>query len=84
MVQTLVHPEAVVIGSHENVLEGDRENRLRTNAAYLDVSEHDQSFTSRLGRQTGNSSGVYTRFDGGRGGYRRHPEHHLARPRAVH
>lgn len=62
--------EAVVIGSHENVLEGGRENRLRTNAAYLDVGDYDRTFSSRLGRQTGNNGGVYSRFDGGRGGYR--------------
>lgn len=62
--------ETVVIGSYESELEKDQDNRLRTNAAYLDLEVESTGLSTRLGRQTINTGGILGRFDGGVLGYR--------------
>ncbi len=61
--------EAVAVGSFEGDLSGDRDNKTRSSALYLDFRETDRTFTTRWGRQSGNSGGVLGRFDGGRFSY---------------
>ena len=57
--------EAVVIGSYEAELEEGQDNRLRTNAAYLNLEDDTTRLSTRLGRQTINTGGILGRFDGG-------------------
>ena len=49
----------------------------RLNSAYFEHSNRDQGYMARLGRQTGNGSGVLGRFDGGLVGYNLTPKWRL-------
>ncbi len=61
--------ETVAVGSYEEDLTGERENRMRASALYFDFKDLDKTFATRWGRQSGNSGGVLGRFDGGKFSY---------------
>jgi hypothetical protein len=64
-------------GGYDNdFLESD-EDEGRVSMLYLDLSDHNNRHTSRIGRQRRTSSGIFGRFDGLYYGYTFHPKWRL-------
>ncbi len=56
---------------------GNKVDRNRLQAAYVEIQNKESDFTARLGRQNGNSGGVLGRFDGGLFRYGLSPKYKL-------
>lgn len=62
--------ETVIIGGYElDLLDNEDGNEFEVSSLYVDFENASETFSTRIGRQTGSSGGVFGRFDGGRFGY---------------
>ena len=63
-----------VTGSYQYNLEDSAENDFRVSSLYIDTSDRNRKWNTRLGRQSQSTGGVLGRFDGLSAGYRLSPK----------